>query len=469
MTRALPVCAVLLALPLLSRAQEKAAPTATVIRLKVEPAAAPKPALRYQLLPELSEMEPGNAILGYLKCFMEQNPFFFGKEAEEKRQKWDDLPLKDLPVKEMRADGYRKDAVIFRRLDNAARLDHADWQTLLPLRREGFNLLLPEVQQCRRLAWVLQLRLRADVAERQFDEALVTTKTYLAMARHLGEHPTVIGDLVGIAVATMAFGPLDDMLQQPGCPNLYWALTNLPDPLIDLRRGLQGERMILMQTNEFRVLNERAPMTDAQLQQVVTHVHELVNVAWGFKRPDVRLLVAARLLNPDYLRAARGRLIAYGLPADRLKQFPPLQVLLLDDKLTTETIRDEAAKALALPYWQAEKAMVAGQPPKNAETESVFGWTLFAVLKVRLAQVRLQQRIGLLRSVEALRMYAAEHEGRLPARLEDVPVPVPVDPVTGRPFLYSLEGATATLRGSAPTSMETNAAYNVRYEVTIAR
>ena len=34
------------------------------------------------------------------------------------------------------------------------------------------------------------------------------------------------------------------MLEQPGCPNLYWALTNLPDPLVPLDKGMDGERVM---------------------------------------------------------------------------------------------------------------------------------------------------------------------------------------------------------------------------------
>ena len=66
-----------------------------------------------------------------------------------------------------------------------------------------------------------------------------------AMARHLGEHPTLIGNLVGMAIAFTAINPLELMLEQPGCPNLYWALTNLPDPLVSIKTGLEGERLTI--------------------------------------------------------------------------------------------------------------------------------------------------------------------------------------------------------------------------------
>ena len=79
----------------------------------------------------------------------------------------------------------------------------------------------------------------------------------LALSRHLGEHPTLIADLVGIALATIAIGPLEEMLQQPGCPNLYWALTDLPTPFIDLRKGMRGERAFL--TKDFALFDRVTP------------------------------------------------------------------------------------------------------------------------------------------------------------------------------------------------------------------
>ena len=39
-------------------------------------------------------------------------------------------------------------------------------------------------------------------------------------------------------------GRVEELIQAPGSPNLYWALTDLPRPLLDLRKALQGEKLI---------------------------------------------------------------------------------------------------------------------------------------------------------------------------------------------------------------------------------
>lgn len=83
------------------KASEPAAHSETLIRLHVQPAAAPKPALRYLLLPELKEMNPGNPIQNYLKCFAEQEKFFFDKESFQRREKLLAMPLKELPSRDL--------------------------------------------------------------------------------------------------------------------------------------------------------------------------------------------------------------------------------------------------------------------------------------------------------------------------------------------------------------------------------
>src|SRR5262249_19070755 len=163
-----------------------------------------------------------------------------------------------------------------KRPHSPARLDTLDWQLLIKAKSDGIMLLLPDVQQLRMLAAALKVRFRGEVAEKAFDEAFVTAKTMFALSRHCGEHPTLIGDLVGIAIAFVAIGPLDEMIQQPGCPNLYWALTALPSPFIDLRKGLQGETLWLLNISE--LIDEKAPMGNERLETVVEKIDQTMQL-----------------------------------------------------------------------------------------------------------------------------------------------------------------------------------------------
>jgi hypothetical protein len=431
-----------------------------LIRLNVRPAAAPRPALRYRLLPELAEINPGNPVLHYMKSMMERKKFFFDEEAFRDREKLLSMPLKELPVQEL--EDYGRYALA--QADWAARLDHPDWQALLKLKSEGYSLLLPEVQQIRSLARALQVRFRAEIAQCRFDDAIRTAKTMFAMARHLGEHPTLIGNLVGMAVASMTTSHVEEMLEQPGCPNLFWALSSLPCPLVSMDRGTDGERAMLAWV--FRDLDASAPMNKDQIQKFIVDKDKLLEIGEGKPdKPGVRAWLDARIKDDTVVAAARRRLVDHGLSEDRLTRLPADQVILLDEKRELEVRVDDELKTVSFPLWQVEPrdpGVKVKKPP------SLFAEALTPVVdSVRMAQGRIDQRLHLLRHIEALRLHAAEHGGVLPAQLSDMALPLPVDPVTGKPFRYELIGTTAHLRGTPPRAQAKVPQFNIHYEISV--
>jgi hypothetical protein len=432
------------------------------LRLYVRPMPAPKPALKVQLLPELGELKPGNPAHAYLICFMEQKPFFFGKEAVANRARYQTMPLAELPLGQLRDYG----GAALRQADWAARLDALDWQDLHGLQEGGLGQLPPEVGPLQVLGAALQVRLRAEVAGGRFDDALRTAKTMFALSRHLGEHPSEVANLVGLWVAHLGLNALQEMVQQPGCPNLYWALTDLPCPLVDLRKGLQGERTLVAAA--LGALRDDAPMTEGEIDRFVSDYCGVMSFAReqvGKPPRDLRPALRARAKDPERVRAAGRRLVEAGYAEALVRRFPPLQVILLDDKREYEVRRDERAKLLALPLWQIDAR--AAREEAGPAGDGLFASLLPHVVGLRRAQGALEQQIALFRHVEALRLYTAEHDGGLAARLADMTVPLPADPVTGGPFAYSVEGATARIRGTAPPGAENDAAHDVCYEVTV--
>jgi hypothetical protein len=462
MPRAVPGLLALVVVASAGRADDASSTPETIVRLDVRPAAAPSPALRYQLLPELREMNPGNPIFHYFKCCMEQEAFFFDRESFERREKLLAMPLKELPAQELQEYGRRA----LMQADRAARLEKPDWQILLKLRADGIATLLPDVQQIRAPARALQVRFRSEIALGRFDDAIRTCKTMLAMSRHLGEHPTLIGDLVGTAIANTAVVTLEEMLNQPDCPNLYWALTNLPVPLVPMNKGMDGERMIVMML--FRDLDDVRPMSPDRLKAFVAEMDQLLGSEEPIKSSGgVRGWLGARNKDVAKLEAARRRLVEGGLTEERVRRFPADQVLLLEEKRGFEVRRDDFMKTLNLPVWQREALAARIQPESQP---NLFAGALLGGLNgAPRAQGRLDQRIAMLRHAEALRIYAAEHDGKLPATLSEVSVPLPDDPFTGKPFRYERVGDTAHLRGTPPAADAKNPAYNVRYVITVRK
>jgi hypothetical protein len=424
-----------------SKAAPEVVGNETLIRLSVQPMAAPKPALKYLLLPDLKEITPGNPIPAYLQCVVDHES--------------------------SGASPDRVNEAVLRRVDQAARLEKPDWQLLLKAKSEGISLLLPDVQKMRVLALGLQERFRTELAKGRFDDAIVTAKTMFALARHMSENPTLISDLVGIAIANMGIVPLEEMLERPGCPNLYWALTNLPNPLVSLEKGLESDRLML--DAELKGLTAAAVMTPGEVRTVLQHFDKLGAELGLTDKTKARRFVERQAKDEVGVSEARKRLIEYGVEESLVQKFPNEQVILLDGKRDFETERDEAIKLMSLPAWEFAE-MYKKLPPEKPKDDSIYGFLRMfqsAYNKIRFSQARLEQRIAMLRQIEAVRLYAADHQGRPPAKLADCAVPQPNDPFTGKPFRYSVENGVLHLRGTPPDGFETVAAYNLHYEITL--
>ena len=434
-----------------------APPEAPTVRLAVRPMAAPKPALRYQLLPEVRELQHGNPVQWYLRCFAEQQNFFFRKEVIAERTKYLTLPLAELPGETLRNYG----GSALSQADYGARLDTPDWEVVDRIHAEGGDFRAPELAPLRVLAQGLRVRFRGEVARRDYAPAIRTAKTMFAFARHLGDYPAVEANRLGFAIAGLALDTLEEMLQQPDCPNLYWALTDLPAPLVDLRRGFQGDRT--RSDAEFRLLRADAPMTDGQLEELVSHLSGRLNTTreqTGRPPRSLRNELKGRTARVGpararLLEAAAGDGVMSKVAALRVMAYPDLQVTLLAAKTEFDEYRDDCLKRLPLAPWQLD-----GNDGDRAAP--LFADFLPEVAESRREQARIEQRVGLLRHIEALRLYAAGHNGKVPDTLDAVGVPLPTDPFTGKAFGYSVENGIAVLRCESK-----NPAFAVRYEITL--
>jgi hypothetical protein len=334
------------------------------------------------------------------------------------------------------------------------------WPTNVHIRKFGISTLLPAVGSLRDIGRALSLRARVQVKDGHIDQAIRTIKVGLAMARHLEEGSTLIEGLVGMAIAQMIFDRVEELIQHEKGPNLYWALTELPRPMVSLRRGLRYERYALRFTLPKIYELTRETYTKEAWQ---VRMNDVVRI-WGEvqvfsdasvsqDQDEVRLGVAlfSAVRYPD----AKRQLIDNGKDAKQIESMPVTQVVLMHE---TERLRhwsDETFKWFHLPYWQAEPGIQKTEQAFKvaaARKESILAKLLLPAISSAIrTQVLLDQRIASLRTVEAIRMHAASNEGNLPDRLSSITlVPVPLDPVSGKSFDYRIEEGIARLTGKQP-------------------
>jgi hypothetical protein len=439
----------------------------------VSAAPAPVPALRYRLFPRLSDLKEGNAVPIYLR-FAHERSDARKKELREKTEQWNQLPPDELPLDEVKKflAGYRYN---LRQLDLGARRKTADWNYTLDA-GDPIGLLLPDIQEMRMQTPLLILKARVEAAEGRFADAVRTLETGFSFSRQINEAPFLISGLVGIACASQFADATLDLVERPDAPNLYWALAVLPRPMIDLRRPNEFEQALLeMQFPDLADLDRpRTPQQwDATLRHVREEVEGITKRDRGFEavRPGSGPADPAGK-SPD-LPAARKYLVEVAkVPAATVEKMPPAEALLRYLVKYYHELRDEVFKANYLPFPQARPlALEADKRLKAApdtEAARLARYFLPAVIRVQAAQARIDRKLAAQRAIEALRMHAAAHGGRLPAKLADVAiVPVPNDPGTGRPFEYQRDGATATLTSRLPgEELQTS---GLRYRVTLRK
>lgn len=464
MTRTLvPLLLVLTATP--AGAQQPAP-----IMLTLQPRVAPVPALQYRLLPDLRERTSGNAAQLYFRAFSPDWQWFrrdpkFLSNLTELSQK----PLRDLKVADFAPFASVLQSKTLGELDRAARRSTCDWELIERAKEDGIGLLLPELQGLREFATLLRMRARLEMLDGKYETAARTLQTGLTMARHTAEGPTLIHALVGVAIANLMLQVVDDWVERPDAPNLYWALTNLPQPLIDLRTGLQGERLFIDNLfpgyREMRTdLTAAHPFGKAQatLQQY-TRMLSLEDVVG----PHTPLLMALRAY-PEGKRFLRQQ----GHAAEKIEALPALQVVFLYEVYLYDTAFDDLVKWTTLPYPEAApqlhrvvEGIKDGETPVSRST--LVRLLIPAIEKVVGASVRLQRKVEALRCIEALRLHAAAKGGGLPSKLEEVTeVPLPLDPWTGKAFAYSREDGKATLTGLPHAGEQPNQNNSLRYVVS---
>ena len=438
------------------------------IHLTVRPARQPKPALKYQLLPELLERKPGDAATLYLMALQIASGEHLGPLRKDVNV-WLKQPVAKLPRDKITKmlDAYRS---ALHHVELAARRQDCDWG--LPI-SEGFGMLLPPLNHFRNLAKVLCVKIRLAIAAGRIDEAIHDLQTGYGMARHLDEGPTLIQDLVATAITSLLNDRVQELMQAKEAPNLYWALARLPRPMIDLGKSMEYEEASLYIA--FPTLRRKDPekITPAEWMKLQNELMGLLSRPphpYPFERHGELVPAAIALkLYPE----AKKYLIRHGYEPEKVEALSVTQAIFTYMHETYEVWRDYLFKWFSLPYWQAREGQRrferefarwrAGEGGAN-----IFASILPSLSRAYFVTAQVQRQIAALQTIEAVRVYAADHDGKLPARLGDVKdAPPPIDPVLGRPFGYQAAAGRFILDAPAPPGMPARKGW--RYIVTVRK
>lgn len=457
--------------------------TATVaqlppVKLSVDPVAEPKPALRYELLPSGRDRVNGNAALHYAKAGLVRPTVDKARTPEEEKKLagWEEADFVKLSVDDVKAflKGY---AAAFRELEQGIRCKTCEWPTAPASGPEAVNDLVAVIPVYRDLARMLALRVKVELAEKRYDDAIASIRTGLQFAKHLGEGPTLIRTLVAHSVVAVFLVKVDELIARPDAPNLYWALSTLPRPFIDPRPALDGEDELIDAFIPGLSEMRKGPVSAEKALDVAEAAVKVLTEASGGSDPFTAF--GGRLAISGYAKLyhdeAKKDLTARGRDKKTVDAMPAVQAVFLNSFEVYREFADDHRKWFLTPLSESfaglEKAtakLKKAQKDRKSDTLlQSFLLLLPAVEKVHQTGARTERKIALLRAVEAVRIHT-EAAAELPKALTDVKkVPVPADPLTGKPFVF-----TATADGfalSSPDSDSVPKALAVSYEVKVRK
>jgi hypothetical protein len=443
-------CALLLALT--SRGLLKGAAPAEVVKITLHPAAEPVPAMKYRLLPTRLEQTRGNAAVHYGKVTAEENSFFNNRALRENYIAWQSMPLDQLRGGKVHlpSEGNIEDS-----LRRGALCMQCDWQ--LPIGDVPFYTLpLPEAQQSRDFGRILAARARIQMADGQYGDAVTTLQTGYALGRNAAAGETIVNGLIGSVICDLMSQQIFELVQQPDSPNLYWAIASLPTPMIDMTTAIEVESMgVELTFPELKDLKS-AHRTDEEWRTFFYRFAEQV-IEWTHEGEDEPKIPSEEVLDEaceEAARAAKGVLIQSGMTAEEVQAMSVHQLALIHLLQLHHELVDNGVKFFSVPYPEAIiglDAAVARAEEANRDGRQFIPIStrkLGAVRVAKMVSVRTDRLLAVLRVLEALRIYGASHDGKLPSQLSDITdVPVPEDPVTGKPFYYQLDKDKASLQG----------------------
>jgi hypothetical protein len=361
-----------------------------------------------------------------------------------------------------------------RQLELGARRKTADWNYTLD-DGDPIGLLMPDIPEMRLQAGLLVLKARAEIAAGKYDEAARTLETGFSFSRQVGGGAFLISDLIGVACANQFLTCVLDWMERSDGPNLYWSLTALPRPLIDVRHGMDfEERVVELQFPDLADFSRlrTAEDWDAALARVRKEMERISKFEKGFKGLQPGSTSADPAAKSPDLPAAKKYLTEVArLPAARIEAMPPAEVLLRYLFGYFHELRDDMFKLTYLPPVPAQSLVAQARKKLESlpDTEPVILARFFlpALGGVIRSPLRLERNIAALRVIEALRLHAAA-TGHLPDKLSEVTVvPIPNDPGTEGPFEYQRDGATATLSSRIPGEPVIN--NGLRYRVKLRK
>jgi hypothetical protein len=453
------------------------------VKITVSPAAFPYPLLKYRLNVYSTELEFGNAAPLYMQAWAEyeknyaeaEKNWYASKEFLELKKSgasedkilgelfravplepaWPNgsYPKSISPAEE--AKFYKSMDLVYQLLEKASRMRDADWSYCMEYK--GITTTIEHVQKMRGLARYVCGKADWEIRNGGYEDAVRTLRIGIAMANHVAKanFPTLINSLVGIAIQGIMQDLIMTMVSQPDAPNFYPALTQVIVPADTFEYGLQGEQLCFFAAQNamqlFEHVNQASPEECRdRLEKIVGTFLQAQTNQWTAPPEKSKISAAMTVVCTLCFPQGRDRLVAEGRKADEIEKLSVYQVVTPYVLEEIKAAYDRMLVMARFPMGSSHTA-VTFEGPNGGKIQSPADIHLMLLIPsldaAKRAYTRQSQTYELLKIIEAIRYYAAVHDGRLPESLGAIKeiVIATDDPMTGKPFGYKVEGRTAMI------------------------
>jgi hypothetical protein len=440
------------------------APKSDVRTFELVPVAPPTPVLKYELLYRWGDRRPGNAAIQYMTATELMNDAYI-KKIDDAGDAYD---RKQSNFEALAAALDRPN--IYALLELGGRCETCDWQ--LPLREQGAQAMLPYLGQLLHLARTLECRAVLQARGGNTQQALETVRVGYELSRKVANCPILISGLVGVRISVMASDALAEVMNRPESPNLYWALASLPRPFLRLADNIEAEGAAYAGASIPELGTKRLDSLSAEEWRRIFKQF----VEFGTASPPPAPLEAqpwnderaiAEEITRDLPKAQEDYAQRYGLSADQVAHLDGFKVVCTFWYQQWLNWTEEARAVVSMPYPQIiarfRESTEKYQRMQKDEPANAFLMWVGSFDRAATTYARGDRLRAALADVEAIRSYAAAHDGALPANLQDITdTPALENPLTGRAFEYRVDGENATLSDS-------QAEYPLSYTIRIRK
>jgi hypothetical protein len=454
-----------------------------VVKITVSPATFPYPLLKYRFNTYSTELEFGNAAPLYMQAFAEyekiygeaEKNWYASKEYFELKKSgasedkiigemfravplepaWPNSSYPKSVSPEEEAKFYKAMEPVYRLMEKASRMRDADWSYCMEYK--GIATNLEHVQNLRALARYLCGKSDWEIRNGRYEDAVKTLRIGIAMGNHLGRanFPNLVNMLVGIAIQGIMQNQIMIMASQPDSPNLYPALTQIVLPTDAFQYALQGEQFWPFPTQNalpiFENIDKASPEECRErLENVIVTLIQTQTNQWLTLPEKSKVSAAVTMVCTLCYPQGCDRLLEQGCKAEEIERLSVYQVVTPFVLQEIKAAYDRLLVTATFPYGSSHSAIIFDESICEKIQSPVDIYLLLimpALDAAKRACLRQHQTQELVKIIEAIRYYAAVHDGRLPESLGAIKEVVIVtdDPMTGKPFGYKVEGRTAMI------------------------